>query len=651
MLNETMKLKKKYIYSALSLVFLIVVNQIIIQYILFQKKEDAKLINVAGRQRMLSQRVNLMIYRLSQDSQYTSDDKLKLVLTDWKKSHLALINGNTQMAIAKIESKEIAIKVKQAFKKIEEIESLIYTAPTISKAQREKINAIVDLFLEEMEIIVLELEDFSNRKLYTIMFVELLIAFISLLFIYFELREIIFPILKKLDKDLITLQLQFEDLKETKNKLRVILDSTTDSNILISPDYKILSFNKRANKGILLAYGKPLEEMADVWEYIPSPNREAFYDSTQKALKGEYLTFEKEIFFGQLTVWCELTYYPAYDSEGKILGVTFNVTNIDKRKQAELRLKETKNKLRAILDSTTDSNILISPDYKILSFNKRANEVSKLDLGKPLEELADIWEYISSQNKELFYNSTQKALKGEYLKFEKEIYFKQFSAWCEIAYYPAYDNEGKILGVTFNNTNIDARKKVEIQLKQSEAMLRALYDSRSEASTFIDRDLCIIFNNKLAQEITKNIFGREAVKGDRSLDFMIPELQEEFLDYYKRVLAGESIKVEKEHQGKWWRFSLYPVYDSENNIIGIADNVKDVTGRVQNELKIHKQNENLQKIAWQQSHEVRRPLATILGLCDLITTDETATVEEQQQYIDHIVQSAQELDAIIHKIV
>ncbi|TAG41272.1 MAG: histidine kinase, partial [Cytophagia bacterium] len=32
-------------------------------------------------------------------------------------------------------------------------------------------------------------------------------------------------------------------------------------------------------------------------------------------------------------------------------------------------------------------------------------------------------------------------------------------------------------------------------------------------------------------------------------------------------------------------------------------------------------------------------------------TDETATVEEQQQYIDHIVQSAQELDAIIHKIV
>ena len=64
-----------------------------------------------------------------------------------------------------------------------------------------------------------------------------------------------------------------------------------------------------------------------------------------------------------------------------------------------------------------------------------------------------------------------------------------------------------------------------------------------------------------------------------------------------------------------------------------------------------KQNETLRQIAWQQSHEVRRPVANILGLINLIKMDKASTQEEKEQYLNYLFQATQELDEIIHKIV
>jgi len=47
-----MKIEKKYFYIGLSLIALLVVNQVVIQYFLYQIREDAKTINIAGRQRI-----------------------------------------------------------------------------------------------------------------------------------------------------------------------------------------------------------------------------------------------------------------------------------------------------------------------------------------------------------------------------------------------------------------------------------------------------------------------------------------------------------------------------------------------------------------------------------------------------------------------
>jgi PAS domain S-box-containing protein len=310
-------------------------------------------------------------------------------------------------------------------------------------------------------------------------------------------------------------------------------------------------------------------------------------------------------------------------------------------------------------------------------------------------------------------------------------------------------------------------------------MLRAIYQSTHEASTFIDKNLIIRYNNKVARDVTEQVFGKAAKPGDWSLDYVLPELRSDFEDYYGRALEGESIITEQSDGANWWLFSIYPVTDSESGeIIGIAHNVQDITERKKRELELResearlqktieaipnpllivdenvliryvnrdfeqvfgfhesevlgkeieillperyrekhtrlhqdymreggksmrmgrfltaltksgdeiivdaslntffvngkrfviiilqdvtelkkrqdtiaKQNEKLREIARQQSHELRRPLANILGLCDLLQNYGNESEANKAKFIELMLISAKELDAIVHKIV
>jgi PAS domain S-box-containing protein len=82
---------------------------------------------------------------------------------------------------------------------------------------------------------------------------------------------------------------------------------------------------------------------------------------------------------------------------------------------------------------------------------------------------------------------------------------------------------------------------------------------------------------------------------------------------------------------------------------------EDITKRLQTEMHLQQankdlihQNNILAEIAWSESHNVRRPLASILGLINVMRNSETE--EERQQCFDFIETSANELDVMIHKI-
>ncbi len=67
-------------------------------------------------------------------------------------------------------------------------------------------------------------------------------------------------------------------------------------------------------------------------------------------------------------------------------------------------------------------------------------------------------------------------------------------------------------------------------------------------------------------------------------------------------------------------------------------------------MQIQKHVDALKEIAKIQSHEIRRPVANIIGLTDLMDFKQK-TVEENEQILQYLRTSALELDQIISKIV
>ena len=220
-----------------------------------------------------------------------------------------------------------------------------------------------------------------------------------------------------------------------------------------------------------------------------------------------------------------------------------------------------------------------------MKFNKVAEQalgVTKKDvIGKCIWDLFPVSE-------EYNYPKLYRKAMSENLTLTFEEYHAYNGHWFNVVVYPSVEG----LSVFFKD--ITTEKQNLEKIKQQEYFLNAIYNGTKEASTFIDTNFIIKYNNKVAKEITKHIFGKEAKIGESSFDHFLPEYIEEFKEFYNRVLKGETINVERTDGTNWWQFSMYPFYD-ENIIIGIANNVTDISERKDKEFKLIESEHKLQK--------------------------------------------------------
>lgn len=117
----------------------------------------------------------------------------------------------------------------------------------------------------------------------------------------------------------------------------------------------------------------------------------------------------------------------------------------------------------------------------------------------------------------------------------------------------------------------------------------------------------------------------------------------------KRALEAFSAQVncrKKCGDPFWVKGEYTPLFDDNNKFTGYIAVYNDISKLKQKELETTRQNEKLREVAWLCSHEIRRPVANIMGLICVMRT--TPHLEDKVKIIDDINQSAEELDKIIH---
>ena len=170
------------------------------------------------------------------------------------------------------------------------------------------------------------------------------------------------------------------------------------------------------------------------------------------------------------------------------------------------------------------------------------------------------------------------------------------------------------------------------EASNSETKLQSFFQSSRSCHLLIGNNYQVLAFNASLAEFIKKIFGASLKSGADIRAFINGSYLNDFIENYQTALTGRPITTEKElednNQKIWWFINYEPAYDSEGKITGVCFTATDITTTIKQKQLVMLQNDSLRKIAHMQSHELRRPVSSILGLMSLIKYEDYSATRE-----------------------
>ncbi len=147
--------------------------------------------------------------------------------------------------------------------------------------------------------------------------------------------------LLELESNLHFVKLQYLEAKRRELKMKAFFENTASSHLLLDKEFKVVAYNKAVRDFIKLAYGVDMQVGMEVKHFVNEVYMADFIENCARALTGETITHERLLNIGTQQAWCMLIYDPARNSEGDIIGVSFNSTDITGQvKQQQIALEQ-----------------------------------------------------------------------------------------------------------------------------------------------------------------------------------------------------------------------------------------------------------------------------------------------------------------------
>jgi len=207
---------------------------------------------------------------------------------------------------------------------------------------------------------------------------------------------------------------------------------------------------------------------------------------------------------------------------------------------------------------------------------------------------------------------------------------------------------------------IAERKNAELERQKYEANLQAIFDSTDIGFILLDNSLHVLSTNSIASQWANLAFG-SSIKEGSSLTSLIYNTENPIVNMIQQTLLGESIFNDsnfKQEDGSeiWFRTRMNPVRDNEKNTIGVCISVVDYTEkkmyalekeRIANDLV--QRNTDLEQFAYIVSHNLRAPIANILGISSILQSEDIST-HDRKQFEQHMFTVVENLDEIVRDL-
>lgn len=201
------KLSLRYIFAISTIAIMIISNQVIAHQLMKRQLNDSRIINIAGRQRMLSQKLTKDFLLFQRESNIFKRDQylrnIDSAFSLWCTSHFGLQFGDSVAGLPGSNSKEI----KHLFEKIKpHFDAIQYSYSEIKKYNisqsvgiqniTPEIDAILlhePQFLEIMNQIVFQYDKEAKERVSSLIKIESILLYIGLAVLLFEVLFIFLP--------------------------------------------------------------------------------------------------------------------------------------------------------------------------------------------------------------------------------------------------------------------------------------------------------------------------------------------------------------------------------------------------------------------------------------------------------------------------
>ena len=362
------KLRRLYIIALSAIALSVIISQILIHVYLNDQNDDSRVVNVAGRQRMLSQKLTKEILLISSAEALEKRRELlkniRQTQIQWKFSHEALQSGSDSLGLPGNNSKVIAemfAQIKPYYENMLEASNrLIYIVETntaFAKAdivtQVKIINANEGEFLQIMDSIVNQYDVEANNKVNRLRNLELLIMAVTLLLLLGEFLFIFWPTAKAVKGSM----QELIEAEKTSKKMAIDADllstakekSVRELRALSQAMNQTLLFARIDSNGFIVHMG---DKFSRLFKFRRFNNTEKFSDVLSIRVK-EQQVIDNIIFENRKTgwqgeikattkdeesIWLDMSIVPftASDERAELLIICLDIT---KRKEAQLEIE------------------------------------------------------------------------------------------------------------------------------------------------------------------------------------------------------------------------------------------------------------------------------------------------------------------------
>lgn len=389
-------------------------------------------------------------------------------------------------------------------------------------------------------------------------------------------------------------------------------------------------------------------------DVIHPDDKENFNERNAQAMTGLHtFIWEGRIICNQQIKWVHFESLPRVIDAETVLwtGIVYEITE---RKQAEESLRQTEQKLRLVVEHSTNLFYMHTTDNIFTYVSPQSWQF--FDCAP--EEAMGQWTELLSDNplNQIGVESTQRAIEtGERQpSYQLELIGRKGrKIWVEVTEAPIVE-KGNVIAISGSLTDITERKQAEEALRESVEKYRAMVEAFDGYIYICSKDFRIQFmNEKLIHRTGRNATGEYCYEALHNLDTVCEWCVNEL------VFTGEHVcwEIKSPKDGRWYEINNSPIYNA-NGTISKQAMITDFTVRklameekviLQAQLHQAQKMESVGRLAGGVAHDFNNMLCVILGYAELAQQKENDS-SQLREYLEQIHKTATRSADIVRQL-